>query len=299
MSKPFVYNTNPNQFDPQTVQAPIFSDFSYTSEVAQRMMKAKQVNDSNYWPTMCKTFAHDFATLPKNRFKVWASVWNVPFISMSRFFPYVQIVSEHIVKNPLIAEAVKEPMVGCTPSDFQQHLQLFPDFPTTMNRVQHMAHLLICKYTPEQLSKMETIVELGGGIGEMTDIIYKLGFRGKYIIYDFKEVGAIQKYHHDQLGYTNVVHTNNVDDLVDADLCIATWSLTEMPLDLREEILPNIKNTKNWLIAYSNLIFSLNNDKYIKESLVPNFTNHDVEYHDIPFMPWDGGGMYVTIKEKV
>jgi hypothetical protein len=299
MSGFFTYNTSPSGFNSQTIPGPLFPDFSSESNMSKIMLRAKQVNGPDYWPTMCDVFAHDMETLPKNRFKIWASVLTVPFISTNRFLPYIQMVTDQIVKSPLVAEAVKEPMVGCTPTDFQNFLSLFADFPTTMNRVQHMGHLIICNYTPEQLSEMDTIVEIGGGIGDMTDIIYKLGFKGKYIIYDFKEVGAIQKYYHDELGLKNVVHTNNIDDLQTADLCIATWSLTEMPIDLRQKIMKKIKHTKNWLIAYSNKIFELDNDKYIKDEFVPLFKDYVIDFIDIPFMPWDGGSKYLTVKKIV
>jgi hypothetical protein len=79
---------------------------------------------------------------------------------------------------------------------------------------------------------------------------------------------------------------------------IGTWSFTEMPLDLRADIMGRIGNTKNWLISYSNEIFGINNDKYITEDFVPLFTEHDIEYRDIPFMPWDGGAKYLSVKHK-
>jgi hypothetical protein len=71
-----------------------------------------------------------------------------------------------------------------------------------------------------------------------------------------------------------------------------------MPLDLRAEIMGRIGGTKNWLISYSNLIFGIDNDKYITEEFAPLFTEHDIEYTDIPFMPWDGGAKYISVKHK-
>jgi hypothetical protein len=190
-------------------------------------------------------------------------------------------------------------MIGCTQQDFIQYLSMFSDYPTTMNRIQALSHLLTMGIMPEDLEKMDTIVELGAGIGDLADIVYKLGFKGKYIIYDFPEVGRIQKWYHDQLGHTNVVHTDNLDDLVDADLMIATWSLTEMPLDLRDEVVKRIKNTKRWVIAYSNLIFGIDNAKWITEDFLPQFEeNYEITSMDIPFMPWDGGTKYLHMQAK-
>lgn len=290
MSEYFRYSTTPEN-PAMTAPAPLASNkYSY-----QKMMAAKQANDGNYWTVMREVFATDFENLPKERFKVWASVMSVPFMTRARFFDYFADVLPAAKNDHRIRFALEDPDIGITEQD-RGIYNLFEDFTTTMNRIQHMAHLVINGWTPEKLAQLDTIVELGGGIGDMADIIYKLGFRGKYVIYDFPEVGAIQKWYHDQLGHTNIVHTSDVNDLFDADLMIGTWSFTEMPLDLRNEIMSKIGQTKNWLIAYSNEIFGIDNDKYIREEFVPLFTQHDIEYTDIPSMPWDGGAKYLSIK---
>ena len=294
MSQYFRYSSMPKQEDPRmTGPAPI----AYTKENHEKMIRAKQINDGNYWKTMCEVFATDIENLPMERFKVWASTMSVPFMTRAHFTDYICPVLVAAKTNETVCEALREVMIGYNGEPDFQHFNMFEDFPTTMNRIQHMAHLILNGWDPVELSKLDTIVELGGGIGDMADIIYKLGFKGKYIIYDFKEVGAIQKWYHDKLGYTNIVHTSDVNDLVDADLMIGMWSFTEMPIDLREKIMDKIGNTKNWLISYSNQIFGIDNNKYITEQFVPRFTNHNIEYTDIPFMPWDGGAKYLSIKE--
>lgn len=290
MTEYFRYSTEPAN-PAMTAPAPL----ACSKETFEKMMAAKQANDGNYWTVMREVFAEDFENLPKERFKVWASVMTVPFMTRARFFDYFAAVLPAAKEDRRVRYALEDPDVGITEQD-RGIYNLFEDFTTSMNRVQHLAHLVLNKWTPDDLAKLDTIVELGGGIGDMADIIYKLGFKGKYVIYDFPEVGAIQKWYHDQLGYTNIVHTSDVNDLFDADLMIGTWSFTEMPVDLRNEIMAKIGGTKNWLIAYSNEIFGIDNDKYIREEFAPLFTQHDIEYTDIPFMPWDGGAKYLSIK---
>ena len=292
MTEFFQYESMPQRQDPRmTAQAPLAS----SKQMFDKMMTAKQVNDGNYWATMCEVFAADLESLPMERFKVWASVMSVPFMTRARFTDYIGPVLMAAKSSNAVRNALEEPMIGMTEQDYPIYA-MFDDYCTTMNRIQHMAHLITCGWGPVELSKLDTIVELGGGIGDMADIVYKLGFRGKYIIYDFAEVGKIQKWYHDQLGHTNIVYTSDVNDLVDADLMIGTWSFTEMPIDLREQIMGKIGGTKNWLISYSNQIFGIDNDKYITETFVPQFTQHDIEYTDIPFMPWDGGAKYLSVK---
>lgn len=293
MTDYFRYSTEPAN-PAMTAPAPLAS----SKESYEKMIAAKQVNDGNYWTSMREVFAEDFESLPKERFKVWASVMSVPFMTRARFFDYFAAVLPAAHADRRIRYALEDPDVGITEQD-RGIYNLFEDFTTTMNRVQHLAHLVLNKWTPEDLAKLDTIVELGGGIGDMADIVYKLGFKGKYVIYDFPEVGAIQKWYHDQLGHTNIVHTSDVNDLFDADLMIGTWSFTEMPIELRDEIMTKIGGTKNWLIAYSNEIFGIDNDKYIRDVFVPQFEEFStIEYTDIPFMPWDGGAKYLSIKHN-
>lgn len=294
MSEFFQYEAMPKREDPRmNTPAPI----ACTKENHEKMIRAKQVNDGNYWKTMCEVFATDIEHLPMERFKVWASVMSVPFMTRARFTDYIGPVLMAAKASETVRNALEEPMIGYNGDPDFDHFRMFEDLPTSMNRIQHMAHLILNGWGPYELSKLDTIIELGGGIGDMADIIYKLGFKGKYIIYDFKEVGQIQKWYHEQLGHTNIVHTSDVNDLVGADLMIGTWSFTEMPLNLREEIMGKIGDTKNWLIAYSNLIFGIDNDKYIRETFVPQIEeNRTIEYRDIPFMPWDGGAKYLSAK---
>jgi hypothetical protein len=294
MSEYFTFNTEQKPFIP----APIFPDFDPKSEMSAKIFNAKETNDMNFWSEMRQVLDHDFKTLPKDRFKSWASVMSVPFMTRTKGINYIAATLSAVTTDEVYAKALVENFVGLDKQDFDAFYSMFDDFPTTMNRIQQIAHLVICGYTKEKLAEMDTIVELGAGIGDLADVIYKLGFKGKYIIYDFPEVGQIQKWYHDQLGHKNIVHTDNLEDLENADLCIATWSLTEMPLELREEIMKKIGDSKNWLIAYSDNIFGLDNLKYITEDFLPRFTNHDITTIPIPHMTYDGDTKYVTVKSR-
>lgn len=299
MSEFFEYSSTPS-LNVMNVPGPLWPDFNSSSEIAKKMINAKKVNDMSFWPEMCEVFAHDVKTLPLERFKVWASVMTVPFMSNSKHSQYIRIALNAISRDPDYAQALQEPFIGLTEQDYQQFYQMFSDYPTTMNRIQHLAHLEIAGFGKDFLREQFKIVELGGGIGDMADIVNKLGFKGEYFLYDLPEVGNIQKWYHEQLGHTNIVHTSNFDDLSDADLVIATWSLTEMPMRLRDDVLEKISKSKNWLIAYSTDIFGLDNEAWITEKFIPAFKDtHRIEFIDIPFMAWDGGTKYLIIKENL
>lgn len=289
MTEYFTYNTSP-----KTVVKPSPGPLA-TKETFDKMLDAKRRNGDDYWTVMQEAFAEDLQNLPFDRFKVWASTMMVPFMVKRVFAPYVVNSMLAASKHPEVLEALIEPMVGLTREDYEQHYKVFEDIPVSMNRIQHVAHLCFTDWVGK-IQDLDTIVELGAGIGEMADVVRKMGFKGKYVIYDFPVLLEIQKRHHEQLGLENIEYVSDVNELGAADLCIATWSLTEMPLDLREKIIGQIGETKNWLIAYSNQIFGIDNYKYIAEDFVPRFKEHEIEYTDIPFMPWDGGSKYLSVK---
>ena len=291
--KTFNINTNPNK----DIAPPLFPDFNSNSEMAQKMIKVKQENGPDFWPVMREVFAHDLKTLPKTRFKAWASVWTIPFMATARHSDYIRL-SLTAAMQPIYHEALIDRGVGMNQQDYE-YFRMFSDLPTTMNRIQAMSHFIINGWTPEKLRGINKIVELGGGIGDMCDIAYKLGFEGEYKIYDFPEVNQLQEYYMGELGNDKAKFTSDINDLSDADLVIGTWSFTEMPLDLREKIMMKIGGSKNWLIAYSNQIFSLDNDAYINKTFLPLVKgDKDVKFTAIPFMPWDGGANYVSVTEK-
>ncbi len=292
-----IYNTDPNKTT--DIATPIFPDFSQDSAMSKKMIRAKQVNDDNYWTVMREVLNHDCDTLPMDRFKVWYSVWSVPLMSSTKHSQYIKVALQAAYDDPVYYNALQEPIIGMTEEDFQRYFAMFSDYPTTMNRIQCISHLLVNGFDYNKIRKMKRIVEIGAGVGDLADIACKLGFEGEYIIYDFEETGRIQKWYHDALGHKNIVHTNDLDDLTTADLVIGTFSLTEMPFDLRNDVVDRLKDSNEWLIAYSNLIFGYDNRTWVQEKLVPLGGNgKTVQFTDISFMPWDGGSAYFVLKNS-
>lgn len=276
---------------------PIWPEFNPAGPKSKYLVHIKQSGGPNYWTEMRKVFEHDFNTLPLERFKVWASVLSVPFMSQSRASEYILRGLNAIKANASMLDVLKEPLVGLDEEVDLPSFQVFSDLPITMNRLQHFGHLDIADVV-DKIKNMKRIVEIGAGIGDMADIIHKLGFKGEYIIYDFAEVSNIQKWYHKQLGWNNIQYVSDIADLEpnSADLVIATWSLTEMPLDFRTEITSKLKGSKNWIVAYSNQILGLDNSSYMDNfrELIENTETpfDEVEVYPVPWMPWDGGTNY-------
>lgn len=281
-----------------TSRAPLWPDFDTDSEFSKKLIRAKQVNDETYWPTLKEVIKHDVATLPLERFKVWASVWNVPLISNIRHSVYMRIALNSLAEHESYYNALIDPLIGQTQQDFVENFSVFSDVPASMNRMQMFSHLAIGGLSHREISDMGIILEIGAGIGDMADIAAKLGFKGKFIVYDFEEVSLIQRWYHTQLGLRNVVYVRTPEELAEAlgsdvpDLTIATWSLTEMPFDLRDRLKPLIVGSKHWIIAFSKLIFGYDNASWMRDFTDELPSNINKTFIDVPFMPWDGGTQY-------
>lgn len=124
---------------------------------------------------------------------------------------------------------------------------------TSGNLIHQMYHLkqwLNC--TKQDITKINSIVEIGAGYGAMALIIYRLGFRGLYHIIDLPELETIQRYY-----LTNTTKDIEGQGLIIygllpqyCDLLIASHSLSEMPINERETLLSQVA-AKEYLFASS------------------------------------------------
>jgi putative sugar O-methyltransferase len=138
-------------------------------------------------------------------------------------------------------------------------------------------------YSLEQLRKIklevkdfDQIVEIGGGYGGMAKLIYRLGFSGNYTIYDLPEFSALQKYYLSSINSEitkKISFVSNADALKSAfitdkkTLFIATWSLSEMPIKTRQEILLSLGKINVFLIAYHKTFGEVDNEEYFSKFL--------------------------------
>ena len=185
MEDKFVYAPFGEQSEGTMFPAPLWPEGNPEGQWSKRMMDIKARNDANFWNEMRQVLAHDIQTLPMHRFKVWTSILAVPLVSRHKFQHYITRVLGAVDRNPALLDVLRDPGVGTVPEDLSL-LNIFDDFPTTMNRVQCMAHLINVGWF-EKLNSASSILEIGAGIGEMTDVIYKLGFQGDYSIYDLPD----------------------------------------------------------------------------------------------------------------
>ena len=147
------------------------------------------------------------------------------------------------------------------------------------------------------LKKIHTIIEFGGGYGLMTRIVHQLGFSGSYTIFDIPEFLALQKYYLQLTGTSGKI--SSIDQVskittINPDIFIATWSLSESPIALREEFLKKIGTPSYVLIAYQATFGSIDNSTYFAEYQKAR-AEYQWTHFAIPQIP----GNYYLIGKKI
>ena len=160
---------------------------------------------------------------------------------------------------------------------------------SSSNLIHHAYHLSIFEnISNKRILDHKTIVEFGGGYGSMCRLVYQMGFKGKYIIYDFEHFNLIQNYFLSSLDLklkikmgssafqlkTNkcVYLTSDIKFLKkilnkdDNRLFLSTWGFSESPIYIRE-LFKNIINSSNSvLFAFQKNFNEINNLQYFKNN---------------------------------
>lgn len=141
----------------------------------------------------------------------------------------------------------------------------------------------------------DVVIEIGGGYGSMARLFYKLGFFGRYFIYDMAPISVLQRLYLQDIGlsvsetlwnWTQVFCCTEFTDLSKAMetsaggrcLVMATFSLSEMPGRLREEIASQIIDADGFLLAYQGVFNGIDNHQYFNH-LVEE-TKAGIEWHN-------------------
>ena len=155
--------------------------------------------------------------------------------------------------------------------------------PSNGNLINHLfSTVQFTNETRIEFTNQNTIFEFGGGYGSLARLITNLGFQGQYIIFDLPEFSLLQEYYLTSVFPETPVHTTPTKEagfivlsdvnqlaeqlkLVSVDCFIALWSLSESPLEIREQVLPLIGEPHSWFIGYQEKFKSIDNVTYFKE----------------------------------
>lgn len=146
---------------------------------------------------------------------------------------------------------------------------------TTPIMLQHVYHLLrFERITGRAIRDCKNVVEIGAGFGNLAFALTMDGFEGSYCTYDIPLMNLIQEEYQDNK--VNVHRYHLIDELIKSlqfssnpleTAMIATWSISEMPMELRERILPALLDLCGlFLFAYHPSQFEgIDNEKYFHD----------------------------------
>ena len=195
-----------------------------------------------------------------------------------------------------IKPAIKESRIG------KPTLSIF--YPKSSGNLIHQAfHIAqLEERSNTNISELDSVLEFGGGYGCMCKYFYNRGFTGKYIIYDLPAFSAIQRYYlkANNLPITSLTNTINsgkgivciselkefhtIHDQINKEhnsLFIATWSLSETSLAIRNEILNKLDDFDYYLFAYQAQFGEMDNISYFRDWCAINnllWENYEIEH---------------------
>lgn len=153
---------------------------------------------------------------------------------------------------------------------------LYPGLHVDENTVHHFYVMNFLLEKVKDLNQFDHIVEFGGGYGNVCSVLTDLGFKGDYTIFDLPEFSAFQKFYlagNDYLSRNpKIQFSNDLDDFKSKvsnyapqkTLFIGTWSISETPLELREQVMPLI-TAENFFICYQGVFEDIDNKAYFNE----------------------------------
>jgi hypothetical protein len=210
----------------------------------------------------------------------WDVVNSTMFIA---FAHYISTERNYLKRRPdwntRWRKAIKESCVG--------HPTPYLFYPASSgNLIHHAYHVAqFEEKTQVQIDQLDFVFEFGGGYGSMCRLFYNLGFRGSYVIFDLPLFSALQTYYLKTLALPvrsrteflksrmAIVCLSDIQDLktlledhLEAkNLFIATWSISETPVHLREIVLPLVSNFYSFLIAYQDRFEEVNNLEFFDQ----------------------------------
>jgi hypothetical protein len=246
------------------------------------------------WNQFLNRLKYDVKTKDPRRFLSWDVVRETMFVGNA---DYINTELAYLKSNNQWStkwrDAIKEVSNG-SPYPFYRYMS------SSGNLIHHAYHLAFFEEkTGIKIEDLEVIFEFGGGYGSMCRLAHRLGFRGRYVIFDLPHFSLLQRYYLDSLGLTvkdstnpceksGIFCINSVEDLRrlcvggDNSLFIATWSLSESPLSIREQVLPEVSLCKSHLVAYQDIFGEVDNVAYFENQsefkLQPNIVNQKISH---------------------
>lgn len=154
------------------------------------------------------------------------------------------------------------------------------------NLIHHVYHLSRYREMVNVvLEDLDLVIEFGGGYGSMCRALHNCKFNKKYVIFDLPVFSALQKFYLKNLGLrvldshdyisaeSGVICISSFEELAEiiskysnchSKLFLATWSLSETPLNFRKKFIPLIDSFEYYLIAYQSMFNEVDNKDFFR-----------------------------------
>lgn len=156
------------------------------------------------------------------------------------------------------------------------------------NLIHHAYHL--CQFEKaigNAVDTLDLVWEFGGGYGSMCRLFYQLGFKGRYIIFDFQPLLGLQRFflkslNIPQLSVEDCLHgkggvalISEISELkqllselqisnISQTAFVATWSISETPIGFRQAVLDLAAAFDYFLIAYQEQFSGIDNVEFLE-----------------------------------
>lgn len=185
------------------------------TELRERM-KALPEPPNNSHPPLWDYWRHNLWVCaqeePPERFTEWPCIYHTMLV---RHFPMGERRARLPERFRAVIDGLPEPFSG--------------------NAVEQAWNLYMWESaTGKRVKDMGTIYDLGGGFGHMAWLCRQLGFQGRYIIRDLPEFELLQRWWLGRQG----VEAEWTEEPIPCDLFIACYSLSEIPMGERLEMVP-------------------------------------------------------------
>jgi len=261
-------------------------DTSRIKKFREELLQIRQNNTmsafiaEDIWQSRSQRFIEQSLTKNPQSFLRWDVIQPMFVVNEKYVSTELAYLKSHPAWEKRWAKAIQEDAIG--------HPIPFWRYPSSSgNLIHHAYHISkLENEIAENIDAIKFVFEFGGGYGSMCRLFHKLGFRGRYVIYDIPIFSALQRFYLSSLGIIdkNPKHlkynrdneplcTSDLEQVEseiknltsnDKTLFIATWSVSEVPIEMRASILKIAESLQYIFIAYQNQFEGIDNSAYFK-----------------------------------
>lgn len=254
---------------------------AYKDELIEEISRLRSAETGRHdkWDSFSSELVASLKNSPVENFLRWNVISKTMFVSNADYLlPELKFLKQRAQRRPLLSECLTEDSFGHPPPYL-----FYPK--SSGNRIHHTYHVAMYEeVTGKDIKGFDLVFEFGGGYGSMCRVFHKLGFLGKYVIFDLPAFSAIQRFYLRSVGVPvldadsfakarqGVLLLSSLEELMailsshpeSKKLFLATWSLSETPLAMRDALKPLLAGFDSNLIAFQHRFEEIDNLDYFQ-----------------------------------